>query len=231
MNRKLLWAVLVIGLALVIAPLAMSLPSKANAGERMLNSFQPIMQPDQVATTARYYNDVFVPLGTVTPMMRAENLATFQAYLKGFGGMQTDAAKLLPLLAQAMNMTPAQVQAMIATQLPSMAAMLQNLPAMQRDFGGLLGTMQQNVGIFSQVPCRARPLSAARHDDAGERGQLRAGLEPALVPAVRLVLHRPRAAAHPDCQRWSDHRARRKQGSASRPPDAGLARAGWRTPR
>jgi hypothetical protein len=33
-----------------------------------------------------------------------------------------------------------------------MAAMLQNLPAMQRDFGGLLGTMQQNVGIFSQVP-------------------------------------------------------------------------------
>lgn len=34
MNRKLLWAVLVIGLALVIAPLAMSLPSKANAGER-----------------------------------------------------------------------------------------------------------------------------------------------------------------------------------------------------
>ena len=26
------------------------------------------MQPDQVETTARYYNDVFVPLGGVTPM-------------------------------------------------------------------------------------------------------------------------------------------------------------------
>ncbi len=152
MNRKLMWAVLVIGLALVIAPLAMSLPSKASAGERMLNGFQPIMQPDQVATTARYYNDVFVPLGTVTPMMSAENLATFQAYLKGFQGTQTDAAKLIPLPAQAMNMTPVQVQQMMSQQIPTMAAMLQNLPQMQRDFGGLLGTMQENVGIFSQVP-------------------------------------------------------------------------------
>ena len=74
------------------------------------------------------------------------------AYLKGFGGMQTDSAKLIPLLAQALHMTPAQVQAMMGKQLPTMAAMLANLPQMRRDFGGLLGTMQQNVGIFGQVP-------------------------------------------------------------------------------
>jgi hypothetical protein len=49
-------------------------------------------------------------------------------------------------------MTEAQVQLMLGKQLPSMAAMLQSMPAMQRDFGGLLGAMQQNVGIFSQVP-------------------------------------------------------------------------------
>jgi hypothetical protein len=152
MNRKLLWAVLVIGLALVIAPLALSLPSKTAAGQRMLNDFQPIMQPNQVKTTAYYYNQVFVPLGKVTPMMSAKNLSKFQAYLKGFGGMQTDAAKLVPLLAQALHMTPAQVQALMSKQLPSMAAMLQTLPAMQRDFGGLLGTMQGNVVIFSRVP-------------------------------------------------------------------------------
>jgi hypothetical protein len=152
MNRRLLWAVLAIGLALVIAPLALSLPGKAAAGQRMLNGFQPIMQPDQVKTTAYYYNQVFVPLGTVTPMMSAQNVARFQAYLKGFGGVQTDAAKLVPLLAQALHMTPAQVQALMGKQLPSMAAMLTNLPAMQRDFNGLLGTMQQNVGIFGQVP-------------------------------------------------------------------------------
>jgi len=152
MNRKLLWAVLAIGLALVIAPLAMGLPGKAAAGERMMNGFQPIMQPDQVKTTAYYYNEVFVPLGNVTPLMSARNLAKFQAYLKGFTGMQTDAAKLVPLLAQALHVTPAQVQALMATQLPSMAALLRNLPAMQRDFGRLLGTMQQNVGIFGRVP-------------------------------------------------------------------------------
>jgi hypothetical protein len=152
MNRKLLWSVLAIGLVLVIAPFALGLPGKAAAGQRMLNGFQPIMQPDQVKVTANYYDHVFVPLGKVTPMMSAQNLAKFQAYLHGFGGMQTDAAKLVPMLAQAMHMTPAQVQQLMATQLPAMAAMLQNLPAMQRDFGGLLGTMQQNVGIFSRVP-------------------------------------------------------------------------------
>jgi hypothetical protein len=152
MSRKILWAVLVIGLALVIAPLALSLPSKTAAGQRMLNGFQPIMQPDQVQLTANYYNHVFVPLGTVTPMMSAKNLAKFQAYLGGFEGMQADAAKLVPLLAQALHMTPAQVRLMMGKQLPSMAGMLQNLPAMQRDFGGLLGTMQGNVDIFRQVP-------------------------------------------------------------------------------
>ena len=152
MNRKVLWAVFAIGLVLVIAPFALGLPGKSAAGQRMLNGFQPIMQPDQVKVTANYYDHVFVPLGKVTPMMSAQNLAKFRAYQKGFGGMQTDASKLVPMLAQAMHMTPAQVQQLMATQLPSMAAMLQNLPTMQRDFGGLLGTMQQNESIFSRVP-------------------------------------------------------------------------------
>jgi hypothetical protein len=161
MTRKLLWAVFAIGLALVIAPFALGLPGKSAAGQRMLNNFQPIMQPGQVKITADYYDNVFTPLGTITPMMSAQNLAKFQAYMKGFGGMQTDSAKLVPMLAQALHMTPAQVQQLMATQLPAMAGMLQNLPAMQRDFSGLLGTMQQNVGIFSRVPAglaHYRPL-------------------------------------------------------------------------
>jgi hypothetical protein len=151
MTRKMLWAVLAIGTALVIAPLAMGLPGKAAAGQRMLNGFQPIMQPDQVKTTAYYYNDVFVPLGLVTPMMSAQNVQKFQTYLKGFAAIPTDAAKLVPLLAQAMHMTPAQVRQLMVQQLPALAAMLQNLPALQRDFGTLLGTMQQNVNVFAQV--------------------------------------------------------------------------------
>src|SRR6266540_2591684 len=131
MNRKLLWAVLVIGLALVIAPLAMSLPSKTSAGERMLSGFQPIMNPVQVHKTAYYYDEVFVPLGRVTPMMSAQNLAKFQGYLKGFGGMQTDAAKLVPMLAQSLQMTPAQVRALMDEQLPAVEQTPRHLPQQQ----------------------------------------------------------------------------------------------------
>jgi hypothetical protein len=81
MTRKVLWPILLIGLALVFAPFAFSMPTKAGAGESMLNGFQPIMQPDQVKTTAYYYNQVFVPLGKVTPMLNAQTLANFNGYL------------------------------------------------------------------------------------------------------------------------------------------------------
>jgi hypothetical protein len=136
MNRKILWAVLVVGVALVVAPFAISLPSKASAGQKMMDGFNPIMQPDQVALTAGYYNNVFTPLGKVTPMMSAENLARFQGYLNGL---------------KTIKVTPAQM-AIVKQQMPTMAAALEQLPAMQRDFGGLLSTMQANTGIFAQVP-------------------------------------------------------------------------------
>ncbi len=161
MNRKVLWAVLAIGAAMVIAPFAIGLPGKAAAGRRMMDNFHPIMQPAKVKTTVYYYDKVFVPLGQVTPMMSARNLAKFQAYMQGFSGLQTDSAKLVPILVPALHMTPAQVQVMMATQLPAMAGMLKNLPAMQRDFSGLVGTMKKNVRIFAQVPpglAHYRPL-------------------------------------------------------------------------
>ena len=197
MNRKVLWAVLMIGLALVLAPFALSLPSKAAAGQRMMSGFEPIMQPDQVKTTAYYYDEVFVQLGEVTPMMSAQNLQKFQGYLKGFAGMQTDAAELVPLLAQALRMTPVQVQGMMGEQLPTMAAVLKGLPAMQRDFGGLLGTMQQNVDIFGQVPAglqHYRPLVTTMQANVDDYEQVNSLPDFRLfsvffiVPGVLLVL-------------------------------------------
>jgi hypothetical protein len=152
MTRKILWAVLAIGIALVIAPFAMGLPGKAAAGQRMLNGFQPIMQPKQVDTTAYYYNDVFTPLGRIVPMLSPQNMLKFNAYLRAFGGVQTDSAKLVPMLAQAMHMTPAQVQVMMNARVPAMSAMLQNLPQMRRDFGGMIGTVNGNAAIFASVP-------------------------------------------------------------------------------
>jgi hypothetical protein len=66
----------------VIAPFALACPEDGGR-QRMMNGFEPIMQPDQVQTTADYYNDVFVPLGTVTPMLSAENVAKFPGVPEG----------------------------------------------------------------------------------------------------------------------------------------------------
>jgi len=151
-GKALWWVVLAVGAALVLAPLAIGLPGKAAAGERMIGDFQPIMQPAQVEKTASFYNDVFVPLGKVVPALSAANVATFSGYVDGFDGMSGDVGKLVPMLSQALGMTPAQVQAMLTTQLPAMSALLQGLPQMQRDFQQLIGLMQQNVGIFAAVP-------------------------------------------------------------------------------
>jgi hypothetical protein len=72
MNRKALWwAVLVIGAALIVAPLAMGMPGKAAAGQRMLNDFHPLMQAASVQKTADYYNNVFTPLGGVATQFSA----------------------------------------------------------------------------------------------------------------------------------------------------------------
>ena len=151
MTRKVLWPVLVIGALLIVLPFAFHMPSRTAAGARMMSDFQPIMQADQVAKTAYYYDKVFVPLGKVAPTINPQTVAKFNAYVKGFGGVQTDAQKLVPALAQAMQMTPAQVQAFMGKQLPSMAAMIANLPTMQKDFTQFIGMMQANTGIFSQV--------------------------------------------------------------------------------
>lgn len=152
MARKSLWAVIVVGLVLVVAPFALGIPSKAGAGQKMMDGFRPLMQPATVDETASYYDDVFVPLGEVVPALTQENIAKFNGYVQGFTAMGVDAENLVPALAQAMRMTPDQVQTFMAAQFPAMSQLLQNLPTMQQDFTDLVGLMAQNVAIFEQVP-------------------------------------------------------------------------------
>lgn len=152
MCRKLMIGVLAIGIVLIVAPFAMGLPGKSADGEHMIQAFAPIMEADNVQTTADYYNNVFVPLGGVVPAMTQENIDTFNAYLEGFGGLSADAQLLVPALAEATGMSTEQAGAYIADQFPAMSQMLQNLPQMQQDFTNLLGLMQANVAIFEQVP-------------------------------------------------------------------------------
>jgi len=151
MTRKVLWPVLVIGALLIVLPFAFHMPSRTAAGARMMSDFQPIMQADQVKQTADYYYNVFVPLGKVAPAINKQTVAKFNGYVKGFGGVQTDAQKLVPALAQAMHMTPAQVQAFMGKQLPAMSAMIANLPTMQKDFTQFIAMMGANTAVFGQV--------------------------------------------------------------------------------
>jgi hypothetical protein len=152
MNRRVLWTVLAIGLALAIVPFALGMPAKTAAGARMMSDFQPLMGAAHVQETADYYNNVFVPLGKVAPAMNDKTVAKFQGYAQGFDGMLVDGQKLVPALAQAMHMTPAQVQAMLQKEFPHMAALLAALPTMRQDFAQLIGLMASNTKIFAQVP-------------------------------------------------------------------------------
>jgi hypothetical protein len=136
MNRKLFWGVLVIGVALVITPFAISLPGKSAAGERMMSDFQPLMQPAQVKTTAYYYNQVFTPLGKVVPAMGKDNVDTFYGYVTGL---------------ESINLTPAQM-GQLQAQFPDLARVLASMPVMLRDFDQLVALMQANEQIFAQVP-------------------------------------------------------------------------------
>jgi len=141
MNRKALWwGVLVIGIVLIVAPLAMGLPGKAAAGERMMGDFQPIMAPDQVQQTADYYFNVFTPLGQITPVFTNANATKFQDYLQG---MQTAGIKIPPAAAKDFTgLVGMMKQAVpIATQVPAGLA----------HYKPLVTTMQGNVSDFKQI--------------------------------------------------------------------------------
>lgn len=111
--------------------------------------------------------------------------------------MESDAAKLVPALATALHMTPAQVQQFIGQQFPAMAKMLQSLPQMSKDFGGLLGVMSANVAIFQQVPAgldHYKPLVTTMQRNTGTYASVdalpRMGLFPwfFIVPGILIIL-------------------------------------------
>ncbi len=123
LRNIILSVLMVIGVALIAAPLSMSMFSRSSNGEQMVNGFRPLMQPAHVQTTADYYDNVFSKL---------------RPFALAMPGVQADAQKLIPALATALHMTPAQVQKMLATQFPSLAKLLQALP--------------QAVPVFKRVP-------------------------------------------------------------------------------
>jgi hypothetical protein len=123
MERKVLWPVLAIGLALVVVPFAIGLPGKTAAGQRMLNDFHPLMQPAAVQKTADYYNNTFTPLGAV---------ATQFAQAASNPKMAEQLKPLMPMLQPVM---------------PIFA----RVPAGLQWYGPLVHTMQNNVNDYASV--------------------------------------------------------------------------------
>ena len=123
MTRTLLWPVLAIGALMIVLPFALQMPSRTSAGAQMLNDFEPIMQASAVKRTATYYNNVFVPLGSVAT--------------------QFTQAAANPQLQQ--QLTP--LRPMLQPVLP----IFQQVPAGLAWYKPLVTTMQANVGNYKSV--------------------------------------------------------------------------------
>ncbi len=144
--RWVFWPILVIGVALIVAPLAISLPSKASAGQKMLNGFHPLMQPAAVATTVKYYDDTFTALGPVA----TGGVAASQEIPGLFAG-----------LAGALHMTQPQLAGFLSSNYPAMAQMLEkfqqlvpvfkNVPPGLAWYKPLVDTMQAQVSNYGKV--------------------------------------------------------------------------------
>jgi hypothetical protein len=131
---------------MVVTPFVISLPSKASAGQSMLDNFHSMMQPASVNTTVTYFNRVFLPLGPTS---------------SGTVAAAKEEPAMVAALARQLHMTPAQVQGFLSTQFPAMGKMLTSMPALTPLFKQvppglawyqpLITTMQNNTDNYAQV--------------------------------------------------------------------------------
>ena len=68
-TRLSLSIILIIGILFFVMPLAISLPSKGSAGQGMLDSFHPLMQPPAIHEAANYYYKNFVIPGVLIVLL------------------------------------------------------------------------------------------------------------------------------------------------------------------
>lgn len=133
-----LWPVLVIGVALIVIPFAMSMPSKVDAAQTMLDDFRPIMKAANVAKTADYYYETFVKLRPVADEGQA---------------LATEAPNLIATLAQRLNISPAEVQQLLGllNNLPQLAPVFAKLVPALDHYKPLIDAMEGNVTNFQKL--------------------------------------------------------------------------------
>lgn len=120
------YVALALGAALVVVPLLMNLPSKAQAADTM--------------------NDHLKPVYT------AELIAGGKAALATVGAMgQQMQGQMLPDLAAQMGMSPAELQGFLQENLPATSAALQSMPDAMGRFQSVIGTFEQHLADYNTL--------------------------------------------------------------------------------
>lgn len=117
-------AAIVVGLLLLLAPVALSLPSKAADADQLNANLKPV------------YTQALVTNATGA-------LATIGAM---GNEMQT---KMLPALATQLKMTPEQLQAFLGSNFPATAQALQTMPSSMERFNGLVKVFDKNLANYN----------------------------------------------------------------------------------
>ena len=145
-RRAYYWPILIVGIVLIIAPFAISLPSKGSAGQDMLNNFHPIMQPASVKETVSLYNNTFLALKPVA-----------QGGIVAAGEIPS----LVTGLGAALHLSPAQVGQFLGSKYPAFAQLLSSFPQLVpvftrvppglQHYAPLVSTMKANVTNYAKV--------------------------------------------------------------------------------
>jgi hypothetical protein len=115
-----------VGIAFIVAVIVNELFTVGPAFERMSDGFRPAMKPAPIAQ--------------------------LQTDLKGLSAVSTEfGTKGLPMLSQALKMTPEQFTAFMGQRFPAVATGMQQLPAIVTRFQGVVGTLQNEQGRFAKA--------------------------------------------------------------------------------
>ena len=112
-----------LGLVLVIAPLAMSVPAKTQAVDDLTDAFRPAFSDSGLATTREYLDTVHAMVDELV-------------------------ADALPALAAGLEMPEADFQAFLAEQFPDVAAGLGSIDEILGRFDGLVAAVESDVDSF-----------------------------------------------------------------------------------
>jgi hypothetical protein len=152
MKRVGLWAVLVIGAALIVAPLSTGMFSKATAGQRMMKAFEPVMSDASVTTTEKDFRVVSGMATSMAPAMSPDRVARFDRYLQNMDPTIAESQAFIQGVATQLGTDPVTLSDTLGTDYPHLALMLAVMPQMRLDMAGMVGLMKENAAGFTAMP-------------------------------------------------------------------------------